>query len=64
MPLGETDSVVPSNLQISVAIDGLLTRAEASCLEQGRAESDLMEARLLPTSAVRLPGKIPRSAFN
>jgi hypothetical protein len=42
------DAVVPSNLQILAAIDALLNKAQAFCAEQGRAESDLIDARLAP----------------
>jgi len=42
------DAVVPSNIQILGAIDALLDKAQAFCTEQGRAESDLIDARLAP----------------
>ena len=42
------DAVVPSNLQILAAVDGLLDKASAFCAEQGRAEADLIDARLAP----------------
>ncbi|MBC7504812.1 MAG: DUF1993 domain-containing protein [Sandarakinorhabdus sp.] len=42
------DAVVPSNLQILGAIDALLDKAAAFCAEQGRAEADLIDARLAP----------------
>ena len=42
------DAVVPSNLQILGAIDRLLDKAEAFCAEQGRSESELIDARLAP----------------
>ena len=48
MSLSLYDAVVPSNLQILGAIDALLDKAEAFCTEQGRPESDLIEARLAP----------------
>ena len=48
MPFSLYDAVVPSNLQILRAIDALLDKAEAFCAEQGRPESDLIEARLAP----------------
>ena len=48
MPFSLYDAVVPSNLQILRAIDALLDKAEAFCAEQGRSESDLIEARLAP----------------
>ena len=40
------DAVVPSNLQIMGAVDALLTKAEAFCVEQGKVEADLIDARL------------------
>jgi hypothetical protein len=40
------DSVVPSNLQIMGAVDALLTKAEAFCVEKGKIEADLIDARL------------------
>lgn len=42
------DAVVPSNLQILGAVDGLLDKAEAFCAEQGRDAADLIDARLAP----------------
>ena len=48
MPFSLYDAVVPSNLQILRAIDALLDKAETFCAEQGRTESDLIEARLAP----------------
>lgn len=48
MPFSIYDAVVPSNLQILGAMDALLDKAEAFCAEQGRAESDLIDARLAP----------------
>ena len=42
------DAVVPSNLQILDAVDGLLTKAQAFCAETGRSEPELIEARLSP----------------
>jgi len=42
------DAVVPSNLQILASIDALLDKAAAFCAEQGRAEADLIDARLAP----------------
>lgn len=48
MPISLYDAVVPSNLQILRAVDGLLTKAEAFCAENGRAEGDLIDARLAP----------------
>ena len=48
MPISLYDAVVPSNLQILHAVDALLGKAEAFCAEHGRAESDLIDARLAP----------------
>lgn len=48
MPFSLYEAVVPSNLQILEAIDGLLDKAKAFCVEQGRAESDLIDGRLAP----------------
>ena len=42
------DAVVPSNLQILGAVDALLDKAAAFCSEQGRAEAELIDARLAP----------------
>ncbi len=42
------DAVVPSNLQILGAIDALLDKAAAFCVEQGRTEAELIDARLAP----------------
>lgn len=42
------DAVVPSNLQILAAIDAVLDKAAAFCKDQGRAEWDLIDARLAP----------------
>lgn len=46
MPFTLYDAVVPSNLQILGAVDALLDKAEAFCAQQGRTESDLIDARL------------------
>ena len=48
MPISLYDAVVPTNLQILGAVDALLGKAEAFCAEHGRAESDLIDARLAP----------------
>jgi hypothetical protein len=48
MTLSLYDAVVPSNLQILRALDALLDKAAAFCVEQGRAEADLIDARLAP----------------
>lgn len=48
MPFSLYDAVVPSNLQILGAVDALVAKAEAFCGEQGRAASDLIDARLAP----------------
>ena len=42
------DAVVPSNLQILTALDGVLGKAEAFCGEHGRSQADLVDARLAP----------------
>ena len=42
------DAVVPTNLQMLVAIDALMGKAEAFCAQQGRTEADLIDARLAP----------------
>lgn len=48
MPFSLYDAVVPSNLQILTAVDAMLDKAEAFCVEQGTLESDLIDARLAP----------------
>jgi hypothetical protein len=48
MPFSLYDAVVPSNLQILKAIDALLVKAATFCADEGRSESDLIEARLAP----------------
>ncbi|KQT35204.1 hypothetical protein ASG29_03570 [Sphingomonas sp. Leaf412] len=42
------DAVVPSNLQILRAVDGLVDKAAAFCAQNGRSEADLIDARLAP----------------
>jgi len=42
------EAVVPSNLQILGSVDGLIDKAETFCAEQGRAEADLIDARIAP----------------
>ena len=42
------DAVVPSNLQVLGAVAGLLDKADAFCVAEGRAEADLIDARLAP----------------
>ena len=42
------DAVVPSNLQILRSVDALVDKAAAFCAEHGRAEADLIDARLAP----------------
>ncbi|RZI55428.1 MAG: DUF1993 domain-containing protein, partial [Zymomonas sp.] len=42
------DAVVPTSLQILGAVDTLLDKAAAFCSEQGRAEAELIDARLAP----------------
>ena len=48
MPISFYDAVVPSSLQVLRALDGVLAKAAAFCAEQGRAEADLIDARLAP----------------
>lgn len=48
MPFSFYDAVVPSNLQMLAAVDALLDKAAAFCVEQRRAEADLIDARLAP----------------
>ena len=48
MSISLYDAVVPSNLQILRALDGVLAKAQAFCTEQGRPEATLIEARLAP----------------
>lgn len=48
MPIHFHDAVVPSSLQVLRALDGVLAKAAAFCAEQGRAEADLIDARLSP----------------
>jgi uncharacterized protein len=48
MPFSFYDAVVPTNLQTLAAIDAVLTKAEAFGAEHGRAEADLIDARLAP----------------
>lgn len=48
MPITFYDAVVPSSLQVLRALDGVLAKAAAFCAEQGRAEADLIDARLAP----------------
>lgn len=48
MPFSLYEAVVPSQLQILGAIDALLDKASSFCTEQGRAENDLIDARLAP----------------
>ncbi len=42
------EAVVPSNVQILRAVDGLLDKAQAFCTAQGIAEAELIETRLAP----------------
>jgi hypothetical protein len=42
------EAVVPSNLQILRAVDALLDKAAAFCAKRGKAEAELIEARLAP----------------
>ncbi|WEK44249.1 MAG: DUF1993 domain-containing protein [Candidatus Sphingomonas colombiensis] len=48
MTLSLYDATIPSNIQILGAVDGLISKAEAYCAEQGIAPADLIEARLAP----------------
>jgi hypothetical protein len=48
MPFSLYEAVVPSNLQILGAIDALLDKAEAFCVEHGRAAADLIDGRVAP----------------
>ena len=48
MTLSLYDAVIPSNLQILGAVDGLLDRAEAFANEKGWSAADLIDARLAP----------------
>ncbi len=47
MPISLYDAVVPSNLQVLAALDGLIDKAQRFCIEQGRPEADLVDARLV-----------------
>ena len=40
------DAIIPGNLQIIGAVSGLVDKAVAFCADNGRAESDLIQARL------------------
>lgn len=42
------DAVVPSNLQILGALDGVMKKTEAFCDERGLAQAELIDARLAP----------------
>lgn len=42
------DAVVPTNLQILAAVNALIDKASAFAAETGRAEADLIDARLAP----------------
>lgn len=42
------DAVIPSNLQILASIDAMLGKAADFCAGHGRAEADLIDARLAP----------------
>lgn len=48
MPITFYDAVVPSNLQVLRALNGVLAKAATFSAEQGRAEADLIDARLAP----------------
>lgn len=42
------DAVVPANLQILGALDGVMEKAKAFCDERGLTEAELIDARLAP----------------
>lgn len=42
------DAIVPSNLQIIRAVDGLMEKASAFCEERGLTHAELIDARLAP----------------
>jgi uncharacterized protein len=46
MTLSLYSATVPSYIQLLGAVDGLLQKAEAYCIEKGVAPSDLIQARL------------------
>lgn len=48
MPFSLYDAVVPTNLQILRAVDGLVDKAEAFCAEQDKPFAELIDARLAP----------------
>lgn len=48
MTLSLYDAVIPSNLQILGAIDGLLDKAEAFANDRGMLPAELVDARLAP----------------
>lgn len=48
MPLSLYEAVIPSQLQVLGALDALLDKAKVFCTEQGRAEDELIDARLAP----------------
>jgi len=48
MTLSLYDAVIPSNLQILGAVDGLIDKAEAFASEKGMAPAALIDARLAP----------------
>ena len=48
MTISLYDAVVASNIQILGAVDGLLDKAEAFCIDQGIAPAELIDARLAP----------------
>lgn len=48
MPFSLYDAVVPSNLQILDALDGVLEKAEAFGRERGMTEAALIDTRLAP----------------
>ena len=48
MPFSLYDAVVPSNIQILTALDGVMEKAEVFCEERGFAQAELIDARLAP----------------
>jgi hypothetical protein len=42
------DAVIPSNIQILGALDGIIGKAEAFCVERDMTQADLVDARLAP----------------
>ena len=42
------DAVIPSNIQILGALDGIIGKAKAFCVERDMTQADLVDARLAP----------------